>query len=340
MTILDIKKYANDYLVAAVKKYGGYPSSSGAKFLPNPKLSEPEWYYPAKETIKAKEIGRQSGNYPNYSSSPESYNVPIHYPISTTSTTKTANGFKTDRTVSKEFKLNLGVTAQLPNISITGATIGFSPGASVSKDVKTTQTVDFSNTSEKTQSTNDTPPDTTQSLKCPAKTKATYTVVYFGGEPEIDDVTSVTELTGTGSGTGTDSTTGQEKFQTNVLAILEYSKEGQPGKTYVMMVTADQLALKISGYTPPPGCEGDRGKKSLIIHGTHKITLKEDFAYEILVKLDPLSGNTNNLEQKFFVYTSDQDGNLKQRIIKLESEINRDMELIINYTHDKICETD
>ncbi|MBG9537566.1 hypothetical protein ABE42_30545 [Bacillus thuringiensis] len=309
MTIINILDYADSYLRAAIKKYGGYPSSSKARFLSTPKISEPEWYYPAKESVNAYEIGKQSGSYPNHSSTSQNFNVPIRYPVSTTSSTKTINGFKTDKSISKNLNLNLGINAKIPNLNIPGGfEIEVKPGAEVSRNVKTNQTVDFSSTSEKTQNTNDTPSDTTQSFSCPPNTKATYIVIYFGGEPKVE-VTAVTDIIGNGSGIGTDPTTGQEKSQRNVLATLDYSKEGQAGKKYTMMVTADQLATKIPGYNPPPRVEQDRSHNALTIHSDLIVNLKEDFAYEIIVKFENLSYSTL-FNEDLFIYRFDKNHNL------------------------------
>lgn len=334
--IINILDYADSYLRAAIKKYGGHPSSTKARFLSTPRLSEPEWYYPTRESTNSHEIGRQSGSYPNTSSTEQSFNVPIHYPLSTSSITKTINGFKTDKTISKNLNLKLGIDAKIPSITIPGGfQIGFNPGGSVSRDVKTNQTVDFSNTLEKTNSTNDTPPDTTQSFKCPPHKKATYTVVYFGGEPEVD-VTSVTELTGAGSGTGTDPTTGKERSQTRVLATLDYSKEGQSGVKYTMMVTADQLAGRLSGYTPPPGVEANRTTNSLTIHGEHTATLKEDFAYEILLRFDDLL-NPTLFNEEFFIYRFDRHGNvLAKELVTLLFEINPHTDVFYSHIENEL----
>ncbi|MEC2861646.1 hypothetical protein P9Y72_01215 [Bacillus cereus] len=331
MTIIDLKKYVNNYLLAAVKKYGGHPSSQGAKFVSTPHVSEPTWYYPAKESTNAHEISRQSGSYPNYSSTEQSYNVPIQYPVTNTSTTKTSNGFKTDKSITKQLKMNIGLTASIPAVNIGGAVIAFNPGSSVSRDSSTTENIYFSDTTERTTSTNDTPPNTTQSLKCPPNTKATYTVVYFGGDVPTD-VTSETHIEGTGSITGTNSTTGKEQSQTKVLATLEYSKE-HDNKKYKMVVTADQLALRISGYSPPPGVEADRGSKSLIIHGEHTVTLHEDFAYEIFVELKPLPGS--NTERELYVYRFDKDKNLQRKQIIFESDVNPDLDIVIKYRNNE-----
>lgn len=331
LSIIEYKKIVENYLKAAVKHIGGYASTRGVQYPTDPYISEPHWDRPNDDTILAKEIGRQSGEYPNYTNSPQPVQIPIKFPITNTVTKKTIDGFKWSQSIVKKLQLKFDITAKIPEAKISGYTIGFSPGASISRESNTTEDVYISDSTERTHSTDDTPPATSQTLQCPPNTKLKYTVVYFGGNtPKIS--TATIRLQGKATITGVDVTApSQERPISNVIGYLEFNREFDM-KPYKMVVTADQLANRIPGYNPPYNVQGNTGAKILTINVTEVSNVYKSFSYEILIHQDPLPGNS--VKPQIFIHRPDENDILKASEISFQSEINENLDIVLEYIYD------
>lgn len=324
---IDIKKYAQNALAAAIRNQTGRSGNGRFTFFPNEscEVIPGEVYYPTSEDFSPYVIGEPSTHIEeNPFDTPKIVPLIAKCPISSLNTAEVSTIITTGKTVSANIGIDLGLNAKVPDVLKYGTLEG---NAKVSFGYGYNKKIDFSTSSKQTTTTNTTPPDKTFNLSCAPHTRSEFTIVYFGGNPEVE-ITAQFKLMGTKSITGTNAVTGKENVSFNrALASMEYSKENDSTKR-LMIITADQLAQRIGTYSPPSDWEfkGSTSDNSLKFNANFTETINQGFAPEVYKITKPLSlsGLAADYDKEITVYSliknEEIQEEIQEKILLLESD--------------------
>ncbi|HDR3901612.1 TPA: hypothetical protein QCO88_004212 [Bacillus cereus] len=335
MAFINIKNLCDSYLNARIKSING-TSPGSVIYSPDYVFEDKIKGIQSNPTISAPAtVDYETGSYPiiNNDDSKSNRTIKISDPRPTSVTLTTKSGFSTGASVEQSIELSLSL----------GGTIsgGILAGGKYNVKIQTTAKTELSYEHATTTSIKTGVQNQDYVVTLPPHYDGHYKIQYYKTEPIYTPTGWTSVIQGDRSQYGINipqggATGGTPRQYSYVLAHKTFKND--KGQTMTMIMTADELALSIPGYSKPSNITGDKSKHTLSTNIIEDIQIKDQATFGVV--FDPPLTRISGAEDssKFIdVYYPSEDSNLKyyQSIkVALDFDINEDS---INFNnHDNI----
>ena len=312
MSFIDIRTYCNNYLNAQIKNIKG-TSPTTLVYSPDYIYSETVKNIPSNIPINTPaNLSDKQGPYPisNTTDNATDRNIDIHDPRETHIETTTKDSVSIGASVEQKLELNFGLDGTLSG--------GFGAGAKYSLNVSSKASTELSSEKSLTTIIKTGVPDQTYVATIPAHYNGTYTIQYYRVQPTQLSNGWKIEITGALSRIGVNVAKGannvdatKARSYSHVIAYKNFKTSAGAIQTIVM--TADELALSVSGYSRPSGATGNTSQKSLTLPFLIDMTIDDQATFVVVFDppLTKISVAENETPSRFIdVYFPDENGHL------------------------------
>ncbi|HHT7228428.1 TPA: hypothetical protein ACTZ5W_005808 [Bacillus cereus] len=262
----------------------------------------------------------------NETNSSKSISIPVESPESNERTVTKTITYSTGKSEKTSFSLLAKLAAKL-NI-LPGTPIG------PSGEISTTANIDLNEKIESTTNITTEQKSTTRAKTYPnftdtlaANTDADYHVVFFKAEHKFT-IKTTTEITGGKNIYGETYSSISSKNVSSALASMRFTLPEKPSENRVMVITAGDLALSISGYSKKPEYSRKSGgtNPTLIFAGEEVVTIiQKDIPRVYKQNVRPHNGETNfsSVYQELKIYTPNEFGEYEEETYLVDSSIGK-----------------
>ncbi|MHB0801688.1 hypothetical protein PVK73_19035 [Bacillus thuringiensis] len=313
MAFINIKDYCDKYLNAQIKNIKG-SSPSSIIYNPDYIYSETVKGIPSNIPIHSPaNLSDKQGPFPieNTTDEPADRDINISDPRQTTVTTETKNSVSIGASAEQKLELHFGIDGTLSG--------GFGAGAKYTLDVSTKASTELSSDKSISTTIKTGVPDQTYVKTIPPGYIGTYTIQFYRTQPTTSSNGWSVVLVGGLSRIGVNVAKGPTNVDAtkarNYTQVIAYKTfKDSTGTSNTIVMTADELALSVTGYSKPSGVTGNSTQKSLTAPLLIDMTIDDQATF--VVVFDPpitkVAAADDSTPSKFMdVYFPGENGNLE-----------------------------